>query len=96
MSILPGNEQPTATVKHPCQESYRRIADKKVAPRAHRVVVPQLTAPYHERQSISSRALGAQKLPGAPCAAHSKRQPERTGYNIMLNGMNGDCIDEDN
>ncbi|KAK9847220.1 hypothetical protein MYU51_019717 [Penicillium brevicompactum] len=44
----------------------------------------------------SSRAFGSRKLPGASSAAYSKRQPERTGYNIMLNGMNGDCIDEDN
>ncbi|CRL31168.1 unnamed protein product [Penicillium camemberti] len=31
MSILPGNEQPIATVKNTCWEFYRRIGDKTKA-----------------------------------------------------------------
>ncbi|KGO69315.1 hypothetical protein PITC_094680 [Penicillium italicum] len=80
MFILPGNEQPIATVKHPCWESYRRIADKtKVALRRvlHRVLRLDLTASTPRTAECgSSRAFGSQKVPGAPSAPSSKRQPE--------------------
>ncbi|KAK9847414.1 hypothetical protein MYU51_019459 [Penicillium brevicompactum] len=45
----------------------------------------------------SSRAFGSQKLPGAPSAAYSKRQPESaTNWRQHHVNMNGDYIDEDN
>ncbi|KAK9847942.1 hypothetical protein MYU51_017425 [Penicillium brevicompactum] len=73
-------------------QSYRRIADKtKVALRRvpHRVLRLDLTAPTPRTAECGlSRAFGSRKLPGAPSAAYSKRQPERTGYKIIERSEN--------
>ncbi|OQE70396.1 hypothetical protein PENNAL_c0118G02539 [Penicillium nalgiovense] len=43
----------------------------------------------------SSRAFGAQKLPGAPSATPPQRQPE-IATNLNTTRMSGDCIAEEN
>ncbi|CRL30523.1 unnamed protein product [Penicillium camemberti] len=76
-----------------------KLALRRVIHRVLRLDLTASTPPRHERRSVlrhAPLALGIYPVYPARLIRSDSCGVRRTGYNIMSNGMNGDCIDRDN